>query len=151
MSVRVLIALAAAVVALGLTLSLAHVFRSNPTPYRFEGYQYTATTRLAILSITNACSSTLEFTDPVQVVFTDGWQPEWGSNCVIRSALTLGPKGQAGGYSRFLPTRRDGRWRARCGRIRSWRTLRYDFPLTQCSVGLRGLLELESPLFLAAG
>jgi len=116
MSVQVLkrlLLLAAAALALGFGLSATQALRSNPMPYRFEGYKHTATTRLAILSITNERGITVEFTGPVRVVFKDGWQPKWGSNCVVCSALTIGPKGSGKWVFEVPP--HEARWRVTSG------------------------------------
>src|SRR5262249_10363771 len=61
---------------------------SSLLPSHFEGYRYTVTTRLAVMSVTNRSVCFVEFTGPVEIKFSDGWQPR---PCVVRSELALEP------------------------------------------------------------
>jgi hypothetical protein len=103
---------AAAAVGIGLVLAAAKALWGNQMPYRFEGYEYTATTRLGVLSITNLGSCSVEFGGRAEVHFADGWHPRWGDLVVIRSGLTI--SGKKSGKWVFEVPPHEAKWKVTC-------------------------------------
>ena len=103
---------AAAVAGVSLVISAAKAFWGRPMPCCFEGYEYMATTRLAVLSITNLGSSSVEFIGPAEVHFADGWHPRWGNFVVVRSQPTIG--GRKSGKWVFEVPPHGEKWKVTC-------------------------------------
>jgi hypothetical protein len=102
----------AAVAGVSLVISAARALRASPMPYRFEGYEYTGATRLAVLSITNLGSRSVEFSGPAEVHFADGWNPSWGNRVVVCSRPTIG--GRKSGRWVFEVPPHGAKWKATC-------------------------------------
>lgn len=103
-------------IALGLTgvvcfvLLVAWPGHSSPTVTgHFEGYRYTATTRLAVFTVTNHSSCLVEFMPPIKVRFSDGWRP---GICIVHNALELRP--DCSGEWVFEVPLHKARWQASC-------------------------------------
>lgn len=104
------------VVALGLGVGLgfwvARRSGDNPMPYRFGGYQYSATMRFAVLSITNLRHGSIECLPSAELEFADGWEPKWGKTIVFLSTPTI--KGGASTNWIFEVPPHASQWRVVC-------------------------------------
>ncbi len=103
---------AAAAAAIGLALPVVNALRRDPIPYRFEGYEYMATTRFAVLSITNLGSCSVDFTGPAELRFADGWHPSWGEFVVVRTMPTIA--GRKSGRWIFEVPPHGAKWKITC-------------------------------------
>src|SRR3954451_6659174 len=82
---RVIVALGSAAILCPILL-LAWPRPSHILTRHFDGYRYTATTRLAVFTVTNRSSCAVEFMDPIKIYFSGGWLP---GPCVVRDAVYL--------------------------------------------------------------
>lgn len=85
---------AAAIVAAGIALLVVGALQDKTVSYRFEGYDRTVTTRLAVLAVTNLQSCAIDLIGRAKVEFADGWNPIWGNFVLVGSTPTI-----AGGKS----------------------------------------------------
>ena len=100
----------AAVAVVCVLIYVAVPARSNLLPYHFEGYEYTATTRLAVLSVTNPAFGSVEFEGPIEILYADGWHPRY--SCIVHS--TLGIEARASARWVFEVPPHNANWKVAC-------------------------------------
>jgi len=93
-------------------LRVAKEKRGKPMPSHLEGYQYSATMRFAVLSVTNLSSRSVECLYQAELEFEDGWQSKWGKVIPFLDTPTVG--GRKSGRWKFVVPPHDAGWRIVC-------------------------------------